>query len=148
MTTVAEMNKRFEKLDSGIDLMAWDSIDETGKEYAEKNAEQMFEGRLNDGTPITPAYAAKTIAIKKKKGQPYDIVTLRDTGAFHSSMNAMADNDLIRVGGNVDYENDLQKKYSDKIFGLDKEKKSEYTFGPFWGAIKPKIEDVTKLSFV
>lgn len=47
--------------------------------------EQLFlKGVLADGTS-TGSYSSKTIPIKKKKGLPYDHVTLFDTGMFHSN---------------------------------------------------------------
>src|SRR5574344_2026493 len=45
--------------------------------------EQGVEGRGISIMDYQP-YTARTIKIKQKKGQPYDRVTLRDTGEFHS----------------------------------------------------------------
>lgn len=48
--------------------------------------EQLFrDGIYNDGTKI-PDYMARTVdEFKIPKGQPYDRVTMRDTGDFHKS---------------------------------------------------------------
>ena len=59
------------------------------------NLDDMYEGKRPDGTPIekTPLpwqqdnrYEQSTIAEKKVKGQVYDRVTLKDTGAFYEGV--------------------------------------------------------------
>ena len=50
------------------------------------------EGVFADGTP-TGDYSPKTIAYKIRMGQPYDHVTLRDTGATQDSMNVKIQED-------------------------------------------------------
>lgn len=61
-------------------------IEECQEEAIRLNTnEQLFlKGVLADGTS-TGSYSSKTIPIKKKKGLPYDHVTLFDTGRFHSN---------------------------------------------------------------
>lgn len=148
MVTIAEMQRRLNETDQQIDTLTEDSINETGKDYAELNTEQMWEGQRNDGNAITPSYAARTIAYKKRAKQPYDRVTLKDTGAFYSGFKVEAGADKITMQSDVDYEKYIQERYGDKIFGLDDERRKQYTFNSFWPQLKKKLVSILKLEFV
>lgn len=75
-----------------------DILDEELKKIIDENASvitaliteaQLYTyGETGKGVPIMSyaPYAASTIKKKKRKGQPYDRVTLRDTGRFHESL--------------------------------------------------------------
>lgn len=63
-------------------------------------------------------YAAKTIRIKKKKGQPTTRVTLRDTGAFHESMFVVFDSEGFYVTASDEKMPWLIKRYGEEIFRL------------------------------
>lgn len=130
-----------------VEFEAVESFNESSDYYRRLNTEQMYLGKTADGEQITPGYANSTIAYKKRKGQPYDRVTLRDTGEFYKKMYAKADNDKIFIGSDVEYSHDLSEKYTDKIFGLDKENRKEYSFGYFFDALKRRVENVTGLTF-
>lgn len=145
MTTWLDLFKRVQDLD--LEIEVGESFNETSEEYTRRNAEQMYLGLDKEGKEITPAYAESTIRYKKRKGQPYDRVTLRDTGAFHKKLWAKADNDKIFIGSDVEYTDHLAEKYTDKIFGLDSENKKEYSLGPFFSVLKRKVESVTGLTF-
>lgn len=99
--------------------------------------ERLFgTGTNSDGTEIRPFYTRYTQEIKEEKGQPYDRVTLKDTGAFYAAMYAEADGDKV-VFGSTDEKTDedtgdifltqerLEEKYGDRIFGLTEENKIE-----------------------
>lgn len=82
---------------------------------------QLFQqGRSGQGLAIVPAYRPMTVRIKKAKGQPFNRVTLRDTGDFHRSIQA-----VWRRAGEIEIQagdskaNDLKDKYGDDILGLN-----------------------------
>jgi len=52
---------------------------------AEEQREQLYEGDGGDG-PIEPPYTPLTRTIKARKGQPFNRVTLKDTGDFYRSI--------------------------------------------------------------
>lgn len=54
------------------------------------------EGVFADGTP-TGEYSPRTIAYKIKMGQPYDHVTLRDTGYAQDSMEVIGEEDGVVI---------------------------------------------------
>lgn len=111
------------------------------------NAEQMYMGIKSDGEEIKPAYAESTIKAKKKKGQPYDRVTLRDTGLFHQKIIVYADNENIFIDSDVDYSKHLAARYTEKIFGLEKQNRKEFSFGPYWSVLKARLQNLTGLTF-
>lgn len=64
-------------------------------QMANLNNDQMNEqGLFSDGTP-TPDYTPYTIERKKEKGQRYDHMTFRDTGATQDSIIYLFNGDLV-----------------------------------------------------
>jgi hypothetical protein len=64
-------------------------------------------------------YADSTIQEKREKGQPYDRVTLRDSGAMVKTEKAIVkDNELILEMNTIKDGKDLQKKFG-QFVGLD-----------------------------
>lgn len=139
---IGEKIQAIEQLQQNIASFADESFVETKDDYAQLNTEQMNEGELNDGTAISPGYTSRTIQIKKRKGQPYDRVTLKDTGAFYSGYTVQPQGDELNLDSSVSYATDLTKKYSDKIWGLNDKNRQTYAFGAFWNALKKKIENL------
>lgn len=143
--TVYDMLERFKSID--INQLIDETFIETEKSFIELNTEQLFEGKLNDGSDITPEYAESTKKRKKRKGQPFDRVTTRDTGQYHKEFTVRPDNDVLQIGSSVEYEQYIDKKYSKKLYGLMPVYNEEYTFGPYWSVLKQKLEDKTQLTF-
>lgn len=127
MASIHSLYNNVQSLD--IEKIAAQSIDETKEVIADLNAEQLFHGIRSDGADITPYYAESTIAIKKEKGQPYDRVTLKDTGAFYAGIQVKVISNKVIIDSS-DAKNDrLFKKYStvrSNIFGLSPLYKREY----------------------
>lgn len=63
-------------------------------------------------------YTATTVKIKQRKGQPYDRVTLRDTGQFHKSLYVEFDENGFYVTSADRKAKDLTDKYGETIFRL------------------------------
>jgi hypothetical protein len=149
MTTVAALLRRFETVNVQTDLT--DAIEQTGPDYAKANADQMFAGKLNDGQDITPPYAVSTVQRKKRKSQPYDRVTLRDTETMQSKIEIQVDNDKLLVGSDTDYSKYVEARYSSgpesNIFGLGGDYKGQYVSGALRPTFQKIIEDKTQLKF-
>lgn len=82
--------------------------------------EQLFARGVDaTGNPITPPYTPYTVELKKEKGQPYDRVTLRDTGDFHRSFEVF----WLRGGFQLNATDwklkKLQNQYAQPLLGLD-----------------------------
>jgi hypothetical protein len=77
------------------------------------NTDQLDSGQASDGSEVQPSYRPSTIERKKRKGQPYDRVTLKDEGDFHASFFVRFGSDQKRVY--------LERKYGTDIYGLSPE---------------------------
>ena len=86
------------------------------------NISQLYDsGERRDGTKITPAYAPETVAIKKKKGQPTNRVTLRDTFDWQASFWVQFYPDGFEIKASDWKTERLVAKYGDGILGLQDE---------------------------
>lgn len=65
-------------------------------------------------------YAPSTIKKKIKKGQPYNRVTLRDTGEWYNSLRLVYDVDGFVVTSTDDKNKYLKEKYGPKILKIDR----------------------------
>lgn len=63
-------------------------------------------------------YSPVTIQYKQEEGQPYDRVTLRDTGEFHQSFYLQIDNEKFTFDAEDWKTRDLLRLYGDEIMGL------------------------------
>ena len=82
-------------------------------------ADQMFDGQRGDGQQIRPGYAQTTVRIKRRRNQPTDRVTLRDTGDFHDSIVIDYGRDEFRFDATDEKRPYLARKYGEAIFGLN-----------------------------
>ena len=142
MTTAQDLIANLEKINIGH--LAEECIEETKEAFAKLNTEQMYEGKTNTGNDIVPEYASSTKVIKKRKGQPFDRVTLRDKGAFHDQYSLDVDGGNIIMGSDVEYEQYLDKKYKE-IYGLDADKNTQYVQNDFFPVFKEKFQEQTNL---
>lgn len=102
--------------------MALEVVAEHEEEIAELNRAQLRAGIRPDGSEITPAYAASTIAIKQRKGQPFDRVTLKDKGDYHKGIEIDVFPDSFELIGTDSKTAKLRTKYGANI-GLTEESK-------------------------
>lgn len=100
------------------------------------------QGINRDGIDIMSyaPYAPLTVSIKLKKQQPTTRVTLKDTGAFHSSFAVVAGNDSFKIEAYDTKTRDLIAKYGESILGLTDENLSILARD----TILPKLRDRLK----
>lgn len=79
-----------------------------------------IEGRGIEIASYRP-YTPRTIKKKQRKGQPYDRVTLRDTGEFHKSLKVVFDDNGFYVTSTDDKAQYLLERYGKTIFRLTNE---------------------------
>ncbi len=115
-------------------LINW-AVNRHGAYAIELNKRQLKVGQDDQGKIITPPYTAMTVSIKKAKGQPYDRVTLKDTGDFQDGMNMRR----VAAGNEIssyDWKTiSLTQKYGVDIFGLNEKNK-----GIFCNRMKPDAQ--------
>lgn len=102
------------------------AIARTSTTFVELQREQLYQGVKADGEAIVPPYSSSTIGRKKKKGQPSDRVTLKDTGSFYSGINIEVSGDKVQIESSDSKDADLTKKYGKNVLGLGPDKRSEY----------------------
>lgn len=90
------------------------------------NKQWFQKGEKSDGKKMKPGYKAITIKLKKKKGDPYDRVTLRDTGKLYRSIDLIVGERALIMQVNVDYYRALEKKYGSKIAGIQEKFLEEF----------------------
>lgn len=81
--------------------------------------EQLFKkGTTGDGAKISSfkPYAPSTIRIKKKKGQPTNRVTLRDTKEAYFRARIKAKKLGVEIDSGVEYFKELEAKYGSESF--------------------------------
>lgn len=103
-----------------------EAFNETAKAYTDLQREQLFSGINEQGDQITPEYSPRTVAIKRKKGQPTDRVTLRDTGDFYQGIFMDPREDIYVIDSADEKSGALQKKYGEEIFGLAPKNQDTY----------------------
>lgn len=120
-------------------------INEDSENLADRQAMQMNLGFKSNDRPITPEYSPFTIEEKRKKGQPADRVTLRDTGAFQAAIRVYADHMAIVFGSDDSKTSKLEEKYTKDIFGLNTNFTEDWVNESFYPKLKKHIEEVAKL---
>lgn len=102
-------------------------------EFVRKSKEQILEMNLDNldlgeranKTKISPLYKPYTTSLKKKNNQPYDRVTLRDTGDFYDSLFIELSDGFFEIKSDDPKSFDLIDKYKSEILGLTDENITE-----------------------
>lgn len=119
MNIIEAKIRKIEAFDQDIDFILVGLMTDEEDLILELNRAQMQDkGIRGDGSKITPTYAAFTIAKKKKDGDEYRFVTLRDTGEFFDDMFLDVYDDRIIIASENIKTADLVTKYGSDIFGL------------------------------
>lgn len=83
------------------------------------NQSQMEKSGIDsEGNEINPGYTEFTIKIKMEKGQPFDKVTLKDTGDFHNSLYIRYAKGEFEIMSDDPKADKLMEKYGEEILGL------------------------------
>lgn len=98
-----------------------------------------IEGRGKEIMSYQP-YRPKTIKKKIRKGQPYDRVTLKDTGSFYSSLHVEFDDTGFYVTSSQDKAKYLLKRYGKTIFRLTDQNLSELLNQYIRPSLKAKLK--------
>lgn len=127
-----ELRKRYERVNVPLSVAV--AIENTATDATRVQKEQLFSGIKSDGSPILPPYTPRTIAIKQRKGQPTNRVTLRDTGDYYAGILIDVRQDIFVIESADGKAEKLQDKYGAKILGLARDARIEYI-----RTLKPEI---------
>jgi len=125
--TLIKNIKKVKKL--GFENLVQEAVKESDDMIIALNTDDQLynKGINNDGSKVEPAYTRTTVSIKKKKGQPSNRVTLKDTGDFHDSFKVKASRGEVEIYATDKKAAKLEKKYGDKIYGLTSENRDKYS---------------------
>jgi hypothetical protein len=116
MKRIREFIERLDNLD--IESIA---VDKAMKAIPRGLIASWSSGKRPDGRGISPPYAPSTVRYKKRKNQPYDRVTLKDSGDLYASLLIT---DSLEVKSEY-YLADLKDRYGSSILGVSKTAKDE-----------------------
>lgn len=105
--------------------------------------DQLFDrGVDSNSKALKPPYAESTVSIKKRKHQPTNRVTLRDTGVFHKSFYIYYGSDNFEIMTSDPIEPFLTNRYGPPILGLT-DKNLQYVKDRFIGpALRKRIKEL------
>lgn len=122
MITALQLKEKLDKLD--VYEAAQTAIQNTSSTAVEIEKDQLFQGIGKDGKKVTPAYAESTIRYKKRKGQPYDRVTRKDTGSYYAGIRVDVSQDFLNWYSTDEKDEALDKKYGG--IGLNSDSRIDY----------------------
>ena len=128
MDVFSEARKKLQDLKDNVNKIVQETFEEYKTLIIDYNAdEQMYKlGQDSKGSIIRPSYSPITISIKKKKGQPTDRVTLRDSGKFHKTLIVTPKENYVEISSDLEYAKYLFKRYGDDVLGIQEEILKEF----------------------
>lgn len=141
MSVFDTAKEKLRELKNSINTLVKETFEEHKKLIVHYNSdEQMYKlGQDSKGSIIRPAYKPMTVRIKKRKGQPTDRVTLRDTGRFHKTLIVTPKDDHLEIRSDVEYAKYLFKRYGNDVLGIQEELLKEFVKK----YVVPKIQNET-----
>ncbi len=124
MARIGDIKKRISSFN--LIEVSGESIDKTKDQIVLHQQAQLFGGLNSQEENIRPPYTARTVQIKKRKGQPTDRVTLRDTGSFYREIFVDVRDRTFVTDSADEKAGKLIEKYGGTIFGLGKSRRAEY----------------------
>lgn len=114
---IEQLQKKLRSLPDAIDDMMQRITEENRAVIEDKNIAQLEAGLDAEGSPIEPEYSPFTVAYKKSIGQPFDRVTLHDSGSFYKGMKANVFSNGFEMFNSDSKWGKLTEKYGD-VAGL------------------------------
>lgn len=104
---------------------------------------QLYDkGEDSKGSMIRPAYTPFTVRMKRKKGQPTDRVTWKDTGKLYKSIEVIVRGDEAEINVfNVPYYKKLVEKYGSEVIGIQEELLKDFVNNYVVPDLKKVIDD-------
>ena len=158
MNTVANLLRKFQTLNP--DAVSERAVAQTKDQLLTINKRQLFDGKLRTGQDLSPTYLEdpyfKTPAAaqrysdwkdritpnpKRKKG----VANLFIDGTYHGSIEITVDGDIIHYGSTFAHADAIEAEFTENIYGVGGEYKSEYLDGSLRPAFKGLMEAATGL---
>lgn len=119
MDKITNIIKKLTDFLANIDTYFSEATEEAEDTIIDMNITQLYDaGENRTGAKIKPEYSPVTVAIKKKKGQPTNRVTLRDTFEWQASFYVDYYPDGFEIKASDWKTEVLTRKYGEEILGL------------------------------
>jgi len=120
--------KKLKEMKASIDKSLQTSINTNKKVLIEQQTEgQMDKGKDANNISLVPDYALSTKIAKRRKQQPTNRVTLKDTGKLYDSIDIQAGTTEVVFSANVDYYKYLVAHYdTNQILGIQPKEMKEF----------------------
>ena len=102
----------------GADAIVIDIVKDKQRFVLGLNRGQLFNGKDSNGDEMSPSYADSTIERKRRKGSPYDRVTLKDEGDYHESLEIDFGPSSFLMGSQDTKAIYLERRYGVHVYGL------------------------------
>ena len=128
MGTVSRFNAKLLELKNSINKSIQNSISTNKAVLIEQQTGGQFDkGQDSQGIQFVPKYAFSTKVAKRRKGQPTDRVTLRDTGKLYNNIEIQAQTTQAIITANVEYFKYLVAHYDkNTILGIQTEAMKDF----------------------
>ena len=128
MGTVSRFNAKLLELKNSINKSIQNSISTNKAVLIEQQTDGQFDkGQDSQGIQFVPKYAFSTKVAKRRKGQPTDRVTLRDTGKLYGNIDIQAQTTQAIISANVEYFKYLIAHYDkNTILGIQAEAMKDF----------------------
>ncbi len=140
-TILNNLQNTIRQLEDSINRSIQESIKANEGVIKTLQTSQLFSGKTKEDTDIKPSYALSTKILKRKKGQPTDRVTLRDTGDFYRSIEVVAGGNAMIIRTIISYSIYLINKYAD-ILGLTADNWEKFINQYTLPTIKKNFDDI------
>lgn len=157
-----EAIRRLQRLDEALEGVVVDAIDNTATDIIALNQQQLYAGRLSDGSPVTPSYLEDPYFKSEASAQRYSdwkdeitpnserqpgVPNLFINGFFYDSWSIKASADNITFNSSDPNAMDIEEKFGEKIYGLDDENMNTYRRENFFPLLKEGVMAQTGLIF-
>lgn len=151
-----------ERLGQSLESSVVDAIDLTSDDIITLNQQQLYSGRLSDGSPVSPSYlddpyfksreAAQRYSdwkdnITPDEQRPSGVPNLFINGRFYQSWRVRASATTIDFESSDPDAMDIEEKFSERIYGLDDDNMNTYRRESFFPVLKEQITAETQLTF-
>ena len=117
-------------------------IKENEQKVIQLNLDQLYNYGENSKGVSIGSYSPYTINLKKEKGQPYDRVTLKDTGDFYRGFFIRTFGDGFAISSSDDKARMLAGDWGESIFGLSYESRSKLCHGIILPYVLDKLNSI------
>ena len=146
MEAITNLIENLTKYKANINEYMEDITRSIEDEIKEINVHQQYDlGQDRYGDAITPEYAESTIRYKRRKGQPTDRVTLKDTGQYHETFKILYEAEGFELYANDWKAGFLDKKYGKEIYGLQDEAARELADQVYQPRMIQKLKNLLSL---